>query len=132
VTSFSVALIFIVTAGRVYPHIYIENTPVGGLTLLDTQTAITNATFADNYEALAITVDVNGEKKDYRILLSEIRAVYDIQQTALAAYQYGKSDGVLTQITTTISLLKNKNTSLCLFHMTMRFLTKSERNCRSD
>lgn len=108
VTSFSVALIFIVTAGRVYPHIYIENTPVGGLTLLDTQTAITNATFADNYEALAITVDVNGEKKDYRILLSEIRAVYDIQQTALAAYQYGKSDGVLTQITTTISLLKNK------------------------
>lgn len=108
VTSFSVALIFIVTAGRVYPHVYIENIPVGGLTLLDTQTAISNATFADNFEALAVTINVNGEKKDYRIPLSEIKAVYDIQQTALAAYQYGKSEGALSQISTTISLLKDK------------------------
>jgi vancomycin resistance protein YoaR len=108
VTSFSVALIFIVTAGRVYPHVYIENIPVGGLSLLDTQTAITNATFADNFEALAIKINVNGEEKDYRIPLSEIKAVYDVQQTALAAYQYGKDEGVLFQISTTISLLKDK------------------------
>ncbi len=110
VASFSIALIFIVTAGRVYPHIYIENIPVGGLTLLDAQTAITNATFADSYEALAVQIDVLGEQKEFRIPLSEINATYDVQETALAAYQYGKDQGILKQITTSISLLKEKRT----------------------
>lgn len=110
VASASLALFIIVTAGRVYPQIYVEQIPVGGLSLKDAQTAIENATFADSYQALKITVRSGDEVKDFMIPLSEIDAVYDSKETAVAAYEYGKDQGLVHQINVGLSLLRERKT----------------------
>ncbi len=110
VASASLALFIIVTAGRVYPQIYVEQIPVGGLSLKDAQTAIENATFADSYQAIKITVRSGEEVKDFMIPLSEIDAVYDSKETAVAAYEYGKDQGLVHQINVGLSLLRERKT----------------------
>jgi vancomycin resistance protein YoaR len=110
VASASLALFIIVTAGRVYPQIYVEQIPVGGLSLKDAQTAIENATFADSYQAIQITVRSGDEVKDFMIPLSEIDAVYDSKETAVAAYEYGKDQGLVHQINVGLALLRERKT----------------------